>query len=111
VINSVYTRIDKKKIMGKWFLYISFFICFSNDFTIAQMTPTYVVSIPMRDGKFLAADVYVPSGNTSFPTVLIQTPYNKNAFRNGLPLGYLQNVNSRLIDQCFHANAQTDPNK
>jgi predicted acyl esterase len=81
-------------IMGKWFLYISFFICFTNDFNYAQMTPTYVVSIPMRDGKFLAADVYVPSGCSNCPTILIQTPYNKNSFRNGLPLGYLQNVNS-----------------
>ena len=80
--------------MGKWFFYILFFICCTNDFIIAQMTPTYVVSIPMRDGKFLAADVYVPSGGSTFSTILIQTPYNKNNFRNGLPLGYLQNVNS-----------------
>lgn len=56
------------------------------------MTPTYVVTIPMRDGKFLAADVYIPIGVTTCQTILIQTPYNKNAFRNGLPLGVLQNV-------------------
>lgn len=58
----------------------------------AQLIPTYVVSIPMRDGKFIAADVYVPESCTSCPTILIQTPYNKNSFRNGLPLGYLQNL-------------------
>jgi uncharacterized protein len=58
----------------------------------SQLIPTYVVSIPMRDGKFLAADVYVPESCTSCPTILIQTPYNKNSFRNGLPLGYLQNL-------------------
>jgi predicted acyl esterase len=60
------------------------------------MTPTYVVSIPMRDGKSLAADVYVPASCDSCPTILIQTPYNKNKFRNGLPLGILQNLNSSL---------------
>jgi len=71
-----------------------FLLLFSLKTIYGQMTPTYVVSIPMRDGKFLAADVYVPTGSTPFSTILIQTPYNKNAFRNGLPLGYLQNVNS-----------------
>lgn len=60
----------------------------------AQMTPTYVVNIPMRDGKFLAADVYIPAGAVTCQTILIQTPYNKNAFRNGLPLGILQNVDA-----------------
>lgn len=60
----------------------------------AQMTPTQQVSIPMRDGKSLAADIYIPAGCTSCPSILIQTPYNKNLFRNGLPLGILQNLNS-----------------
>jgi predicted acyl esterase len=60
----------------------------------SQMTPTYVVSIPMRDGKNLSADVYVPTGASTFSSILIQTPYNKTNFRNGLPLGYLQNLNS-----------------
>jgi len=58
----------------------------------AQLTPTYVVNIPMRDGKALAADVYVPNACTECPTILIQTPYNKNTFRNGLPLGFGQNL-------------------
>jgi predicted acyl esterase len=60
----------------------------------AQMTPTYVVNIPMRDSKTLAADVYVPASCNSCPTILIQTPYNKNLFRNGLPLGTQQNLQS-----------------
>ncbi len=58
----------------------------------SQMTPTQVVQIPMRDGNSLAADVYVPQSCTSCPTILIQTPYNKNLFRNGLPLFTLQNL-------------------
>ncbi|MEK6303560.1 MAG: CocE/NonD family hydrolase [Acidobacteriota bacterium] len=39
------------------------------------------VQIPMRDGKALAADVYLPKLGSKFPVVLIQTPYNKNLMR------------------------------
>ena len=70
-----------------------FFLFFSMK-VFSQMAPTYIVNIPMRDGKNLSADVYVPSGASTFSTILIQTPYNKTNFRNGLPLGYLQNLNS-----------------
>jgi uncharacterized protein len=69
-------------------------VVFSHQAFFAQLTPTQTTTIPMRDGLFLAADVYVPDNCESCPTVLIQTPYNKNAFRNGLPLGYLQNLQS-----------------
>ena len=54
--------------------------------SFSQITYTSV-SIPMRDGKFLAADYYLPSGCTSCPVILIQTPYQKNTFHNYLPLG------------------------
>ncbi|RMG72500.1 MAG: CocE/NonD family hydrolase, partial [Bacteroidetes bacterium] len=50
------------------------------------LTPQ-VDSIPMRDGAVLAADVYRPVGTLARPTILIQTPYNRLAFRFGLPLG------------------------
>ena len=40
----------------------------------------------MRDGEVLAADVYVPNGCTSCPTILIQTPYWKFPYRYNLPL-------------------------
>jgi predicted acyl esterase len=79
--------------MTKQLLILVVLICpFKSLFS--QMTPTYIVSIPMRDGKNLSADVYVPTGASTFSTILIQTPYNKTNFRNGLPLGYLQNLNS-----------------
>ncbi|MFH1417801.1 MAG: CocE/NonD family hydrolase [Planctomycetota bacterium] len=43
--------------------------------------------IPMRDGAFLAADVYMPGGNPPFPVILVQTPYGKGGFlATGLPL-------------------------
>ncbi len=48
----------------------------------------YPVSIPMRDGRFLAADVYLPdTGAPPYPVILIQTPYNRLLYRFGdLPL-------------------------
>ncbi|MBI4567749.1 MAG: CocE/NonD family hydrolase [Planctomycetes bacterium] len=36
------------------------------------------VRVPARDGKFLAGDVYLPPRPGKYPSVLIQTPYNKN---------------------------------
>ncbi|MCX8092430.1 MAG: CocE/NonD family hydrolase, partial [Verrucomicrobiae bacterium] len=35
------------------------------------------IAVPMRDGIRLATDVYLPSTNGSFPTLLARTPYNK----------------------------------
>ena len=40
-----------------------------------------VIEIPMRDGKSLAADVFVPKNAGKYPVILIQTPYNKNSLR------------------------------
>lgn len=39
------------------------------------------VSIPVRDGKTLSADIYLPPKTGKYPTVLIQTPYNKTLMR------------------------------
>jgi hypothetical protein len=36
--------------------------------------------IPMRDGKSLAADVYLPAPTGRWPAILIQTPYDKRQF-------------------------------
>ena len=40
------------------------------------------IEIPMRDGQRLAADLYLPAAEPEgkFPTVLIQTPYNRAAY-------------------------------
>ncbi len=37
--------------------------------------------IPMRDGQHLAADIYLPPAAGEYPTILIQTPYNRTNFR------------------------------
>lgn len=60
------------------------------------MTPTYNdIWIPMRDGELLQADVFIPSNITEGEVILVQTPYNKNNFSNGLPLGILQNLDDQ----------------
>lgn len=59
----------------------------------AQLTPI-VDSIPMSDGKKLAADIYIPSGMTQGPVILIQTPYNRLYYRLGLPLNIGLNINA-----------------
>lgn len=80
--------------------------------TFAQLNPV-AVTIPMRDGKLLAADIYLPNGDSlPRPTILIQTPYNKNFYHAlGLPLqiGYAINsspFNFVIADwRCFYGSA------
>lgn len=65
-------------------------------FVMAQMTPTFDdITIQMRDGEFLEADVYLPSGPGPFEAILIQTPYDKDMFEFSLPMGVQQNVNGQ----------------
>lgn len=76
----------------------------------AQLLSPNVDSIPMRDGKKLAADVYLPSGSTAKPTILIQTPYNRLLYRFKLPLGIdtaisTSNYNFVVVDwRCFYGS-------
>src|SRR5262245_25164955 len=37
------------------------------------------VTVPMRDGTRLAADIYRPSAEGQFPTIVERTPYNREA--------------------------------
>ncbi len=67
--------------------------CSQAFFVAAQPLTPLTVNIEMRDTKLLAADVYIPQPQVPRPTILIQTPYNKNLYRWGLPLGYGVNVN------------------
>src|SRR6478672_7543472 len=73
------------------FLLLSFLLAGLQSFAI--LTPQ-VDSIPMSDGRKLAADVYIPSGMSSGPVILVQTPYNRLLYRLGLPLGIGTNLNS-----------------
>jgi len=41
----------------------------------------FSVEIPMRDGKHLAGDVYIPKKHGKYPVILIQTSYNKKNIR------------------------------
>ena len=48
------------------------------------------VRVPMRDNVRLDTNVFHPSGNGRFPTVLMRTPYGKGP---DLPLGYQSFIN------------------
>lgn len=43
------------------------------------------ISIPLRDGNELAADLFLPDGPGPFPTILIVTPYNRRYLTAALP--------------------------
>ncbi|MEY4876095.1 MAG: hypothetical protein RL708_1244 [Bacteroidota bacterium] len=77
-----------KKIILFSCLVFSFFQVFSQ-----PLTPL-VDSIPMSDGRKLAADVYIPSTVSQAAVILIQTPYNRLGYRLGLPLGIVKNIDS-----------------
>lgn len=77
----------------KFTLFLFLFLGFSAS---AQLTATLNdVLVPMRDGEFLEADVYIPVGIDSAEVILIQTPYNKESFANSLPMGVHLNLNSQ----------------
>ncbi len=76
----------------------------------AQLSPQEI-NIPMRDGKTLSAHLYLPNATGNFPTILIQTPYNKDTYKSrGLPLGVrydLANSNYAfvIVDwRCFYGS-------
>ena len=68
-------------------------LLFYSQHAFAILTPV-VDSIPLKDGKKMAVDIYKPVGMTSGPVILVQTPYNRQLYRFGLPLGIGNNLNS-----------------
>lgn len=72
------------------FLFIAFFPLLLSS---QPLTPI-IDSVPMRDGRKLPVDIFLPAGWTSGPVILIQTPYNRVWFRFGMPLGIGVNLNS-----------------
>jgi putative CocE/NonD family hydrolase len=65
------------------------------------------VSIPMRDGVRLSADVFLPRASGHWPTVLFRTPYNRKgpsgrSYRTFLQRGYavvIEDVRGRYASQ------------
>jgi len=72
--------------MKKIYFFISLFLIFIN-LGYSQSLVQTVDSIPMRDGKKLAADIYIPSTPGQYPVILVQTPYNRLYYRINQPLG------------------------
>jgi len=70
----------KIKVMKKYFLTIFIFTVLIAK-ARAQARASYLpLSIPTRDNKTLAADLYALDTTKALPVILIQTPYNKNSY-------------------------------
>lgn len=73
-----------------------FFSMFLVSGLFSQITPEYDdIMIPMSDMEELEADVYIPAGCTSCEVILVQTPYNKDVFEWGLPMGIGLNLDAQ----------------
>ena len=93
-------------------LFLTLTLCGFLYAAFAQLNPL-AVNIPMRDGKVLAADIYLPNNDSlPRPTILIQTPYNKNFYHGlGLPIEVGFNINTSPFNfviadwRCFYGSA------
>ncbi len=61
---------------------------------LSAQSPTakQTIMVPMKDSKRLATDLYLPTGQSRFPVVLVRTPYNKDGMQgfgmDGVKHGY-----------------------
>jgi uncharacterized protein len=51
------------------------------DLPTVSLAAEHNVTMPMRDGTLLRADIYRPAQGTTFPALLIRTPYGEPAIR------------------------------
>ena len=58
------------------------------------------VMIPMSDGTDLAANLFKPTGEGPFPTILIRSPYGKGNEKNGQGRFYANNGYAMVIQDC-----------
>lgn len=69
-------------------------LCLAFSASYGQILNPIADSIPMRDNKNLAADIYLPNQTDSFPVILIMTPYGRFLYKLGLPLGIGKDIDS-----------------
>ncbi len=70
------------------------------------------VMIPMRDGVELAAHIYLPNADGSFPTVLIRSPYGKGDKDSGMAKFFWQRGYAVVVQDCrgrFDSEGIWDP--
>ncbi|MGE0439974.1 MAG: CocE/NonD family hydrolase [Gemmatimonadales bacterium] len=77
----------------------------ANEFTVQKN-----VTIPMRDGVLLAADLYLPKGaGARFPVVLLRTPYNKDTYRGStLPAEFFAGQGYAVVSQDVRGKGASD---
>src|SRR5437762_13375392 len=80
-------------------------------FALRLPPPRYKVAVerglrvPMRDGIRLASDHYYPLGRGSFPTILIRSPYGRDAASSGFGL-WLAFFGQRFAERGYHVLIQ-----
>lgn len=65
---------------------------------LADVRQELGVTIPMRDGVRLAADVFVPEAAGKWPTLLVRTPYNRKSSSNASYRAFAQRGYSVVIE-------------
>jgi hypothetical protein len=68
------------------------------------------VSVPMRDGVSLAADLYLPRGiGGRFPVIVLRTPYNKDTYRGStLPAEFFAARGYAVVSQDVRGKGASD---
>lgn len=67
--------------MVRMFIVCIVLTLFASTLAAVAQARYYPIQIPTRDGKTLAADLYASDTTVAKPTILVQTPYNKNYYR------------------------------
>jgi predicted acyl esterase len=66
-------------------VYLTAWLLWPGGAPLAQAT-YYTKQVPMRDGKWLAADLYSMDTTVPKPVILVQTPYNRTYYRNNIDI-------------------------
>lgn len=88
-----------------WIFLLGFFV--SLEVVGAQVENFSEISIPLRDGKALSADLYLPELTGKYPTILIITPYNRKLFRT-ITVASMKSVKAGILDRSKYVYVVAD---
>ncbi len=76
--------IPQRRYIASFLFSICFlFVGFTSSLPAEDIPPTVTVNIPMRDGKELPADIYLPEPTSEHcPCILVRTPAGKNLYKD-----------------------------
>ncbi len=77
------------------------------DLPTVPLAAEHNVAMPMRDGTLLRADIYRPANGTTFPALLIRTPYGEPAIRTAPVLPAID-AGFAVVLQCCRGTGTSD---